>query len=407
MDARDEQAVTSRLADMGYSARAIYPAGMSGATQKVAVQQAPAVAASAPRAVPAGAPVSVKSCVPAGTLAAFFRQVATLVTSGVPLYQSFVDLQAVTRNRRLKMALGEMQQSLQSGGKLSSALAKYPHIFPVWATASVWAGELNGNVDRALEEVATEIEREASDTRFGWIGWGLTKLTTVVLIATFPLFLGFGKFLTAGMTSQNTTEAQDKMVRLLVSLLLSALPFAIVSIVSFMAWGRAKHVPAVRRTLDGLIVHVPLWGKLHRYRANARFLHVLDTLYAAGISPSQAWEAASLTVRNNEIASRLTRTRAEGPNVERVADMLQIAGTFEGEDIGMAMAGEKAGRLPEALGNLAATYEDKANGLKTWGRIVSVHAVIMTQLLIGAALVVMMAVSYRQFLEPLFDNIGQ
>jgi len=400
MDAVNEQQVTQKLLQMGYTARAVYTPGAKQTTVQTAVPHQAVSQAQAPAA--GGAPVSVKSCVPPWALANFFRQVATLVKSGIPLYQSFSDMAFTTRNRHLKKACAEMQQALQNGQKLSGAMAKFPHIFPVYTTASVWAGELTGKVDVALEEIATDLEREASDTRYGWIGWGLTKLTVVFCVFLLPC-LNISKYLNAAF-SNTTNEALKKMFTIFVASFFRALPIAIVVVAGFFAWGRLKHVPGVRRVLDSILLRMPVWGKLQRYRSMARFLHVLDSLYAAGISPATAWDAASLTARNNEIASKLRGARINMPNAERLSDMFQIAGVFESEDIGMATAGEKSGRLPETLGNLSYVYEDKAASLKTAGRIIAIHAIIISQILLTGVAAILMMTGYRQFLDPFLNG---
>lgn len=398
MDARDEAQVADKLAKQGYTVRAAYPAGGTQATAQVSIPQ------SARPAVPVVGvvPVSVKSCVPPRMLAAFFRQIATLVRSGISLQQAFVDLASITRNKHLRMACSEMHGAVGSGQKLSGAMARFPHIFPVHATASVWAGELSGRLDIALDEVATDLEREASDTLFGKIGWGITKATAIFCLFAFPFF-DMKKVLNAAMAN-STAQAQHNIIQLLVSVLMLAVPGSVVLIVLFLAWGRAKQVPAVRRVLDSLVLRAPLWGKLHRCQSNARFLHVLDTLYAAGISPPTAWDAASLTARNSEIAAKLKNVRATMPNAERVSNLFEIAGIFEPEDVGTAMTGEKAGRLPEALANLSAAYEDKISSLRTWGRVCSIHALVLSQIVLTGIAVILMAASYSSFLEPLFKD---
>lgn len=399
MDAHDEAQVRDKLVGMGYSPRAIYhPGGNQATVQTTAAATSTAVAAPAS----SGVPISVKSCVPMRTLAAFFRQIATLVRSGISLQQSFIDLAMVTRNKHLRMACAQMQVDIQNGQKLSGAMAKFPHIFPVHATASVWAGELCGNVDIALEEVAADLEREAGETLFGMIGWGITKATVIFALFAFPFF-DINRIFKAAMAG-STDQAGRNILAMVIAVLKIAIPASIVLILLFLAWGRAKQLPAVRRVLDVLVLHAPVWGKLHRCRSNARFLHVLDMLYAAGISPGTAWDAASLSARNSEVAAKLQRAKVNSPNVERVSDLFQTAGVFDPEDIGTAMAGEKGGRLPEVLGNLSSIYEDRVKALRTWGRLCSVHALIISQLLITLAAVALMASSYRSFLEPLLND---
>lgn len=386
MDAADERQVADKLASMGYQARAVYPAHQTRTVQTTAARP-PAATASASTTAPAGIPISVRSVVPLANLAAFFRQVSTLVKSGIPLNQSFADMTRFIRNRHLARAMPQMQEALQGGGKLSGAMAAHPGVFPVWATASVWAGEMGGSLDIALEEVAVEFEKEASDARFASIWWIITKLTVVSCVFVLPLC-----DISRWITKLDTTLPD--MVANIVAIQVRMIPLGIAVSALFIVWTMIKRIPSVRAALDSLLLLVPVWGKLHKYRSVARFLHVLDGLYAAGISPGTAWDTASLTVRNNEVARKLKQARVQHGNVERAADLLQAAGVFEIEDVGMAEVGEKAGRLPDALGQLARIYAERADHGKSIGRMFSVSLFITSQILVSGIATIILVYTY-------------
>ena len=72
-----------------------------------------------------------------------------------------------------------MQEKLQGGNKLSSAMAEFPDVFPVHTVASVWAGEMAGRLEIVLDEVASDLETEASEVRLRKIGWVITKLSVL------------------------------------------------------------------------------------------------------------------------------------------------------------------------------------------------------------------------------------
>lgn len=395
MSARDELQVSDNLTKMGYSVRAVHPADAARRGQTTSVQ---APAASAAPAAAVGTPVSVRSVVPLATLCSFFRQVATLVKSGIPLYQSLSDMSAMARNRHLRSALPQMRDAIQSGQNLSGAMAAHPGIFPVWATASVWAGELAGKLDIALEEVATELEKEASDARFGSIWWVITKLTVVSCVFILPL-CDLSRVLAPTLNSDGSNGNPLAAVSMVVlGIILKWTPLAIGLGLLFVAWTAVKRVPSVRSALDRMLLYVPVWGKLHKYRSLARFLHVMDGLHAAGISPGTAWDAASLTVRNNEIARKLKQSRLKLTNVERAADLFGASGAFESDDVGMASAGEKAGRLPEALEQLARIYDDRSAHQKSVGRMWSVSLFTTSQIIVsGIAMIIMFYSLYVKF----------
>lgn len=400
MNARDELEVTDNLGRMGYTVQSVYPADASRGAQAPAVQ---AAVASASTVVSASrTPVSVRSVVPLSTLTSFFRQVSTLVKSGIPLYQSFVDMSAMARNRHLCRVLPHMRDAIQSGQKLSGAMAAHPEVFPVWTTASVWAGELAGKLDIALEEVADELEKEASDARFASIWWVITKLTIISCVFILPL-CDLSKVLGPTLNPTNGKDALTEVIAVVVGIILKWTPLAIGLGLLFVGWTAAKRIPSVRAALDSMLLYVPVWGNLHKYRSLARFLHVLDGLYAAGISPGTAWDAASLTARNNEIARRLKQSRLTLTGVERAADLFGASGAFESDDMGMAAAGEKAGRLPEALAQIARIYDDRAAHLKSVGRMWSVSFFITSQLIVSGIATIIMTYSY---FNKLFAGAG-
>lgn len=400
MNAASEQQVAQALAQRGFTLRAI----LSGSPQRVQPKQ-PRQQAARPQAtagmaavtISSGVPVSIKSLVPAARLAMFFRQLSTLVRSGVPLYQSLVDLAPVTRDRRLKAAIPRIQQSMQSGQSLSGALSDFPGLFPAHTIASIWSGELAGKLDVQLDEIATDFEQEASDTRYGRIGWGLTKLTVIGLILTFPLFNM--KSLVAGQLGEIAGVENGGqlisyyMVEYRAALFSKCLPLAALVIASWIVWGYMKRVPTVKRLLDGILLRVPVWGKLHRYRSAARFLHVMEQLYAAGVNPKSAWSAASITPKNSEIAEKLRIVHAES-STSGVTDLAGASGVFEPEDVGLISTGEKTGQVPASLSKLAELYADKALAAKSVGKMYSVSIAVSVQIAVGGLIMIIMASSY-------------
>ena len=141
--------------------------------------------------------------------------------------------------------------------------------------------------------------------------------------------------------------------------------------------GLPEEDPFVKLYCDALLLRVPVWGKLHRYRALATFFHALDGLYSAGISPPAAWDAASLTPRNSEVARRLKTVRSRVSPGATVTEMLSEAGIFDMEDIGVASAGEKSGQLPSVLATCRLIYADRALSQKVIGRQCSTGLLVL------------------------------
>ncbi|MEN6357237.1 MAG: type II secretion system F family protein [Armatimonadota bacterium] len=395
MDAHDEQQVAQKLARMGYSARAVYPPSGAQASARTGAQVAARSVIGRVLPQNESVPISVKSCASAAALAMFFRQLATLVKSGRPLFQSATDIRV--SNRKIRSVLPVIQESIRSGKKLSGAMAEYSRLFPVHAVASIWCGELAGKLDIALEEVAADFEREASDTRYGRIGWFITKLTFILFIIQAP-FLNLNTMLTAvagkGLPAVEKYFAQGFRV---------AMPVIIALLVWWEVWGYIKRVPVVRLALDTMLIKMPIWGKVHRFAAISRFFHMMDSLMSAGISSDTAWDAASLTPRNSEMARKLKLARRTAPPNSGVVALLEHSGVFDLDDLGMVSAGEKSGRLPEAMAKISEFYTDRAAAQKTIGKAWSITLLMILQGALTVLAVYFMASGYRDYLLPMLN----
>ena len=418
MNASDEQMVSTKLAAMGYSVRAILPAG--GAQTKQQTLRAAVAPASAPGSgvrsvtLSSGVPVSVKSSVSLPELARFFRHMATLVRSGIPLGQALNDMVPIIRQGRLRDVLTRMRESTQGGGRLSALMAEYPGIFPVHTTASVWTGELSGRLDVALDEIASDLEEEARDTRFGRIGWGLTKINVLFFIICLPLCnlpALLAPALQGSLDKGGEISASDSLRLLLASYMQRAFwpsLFGCLALgASWIAWGHIKRIPQARHALDSALLSAPFWGRYHKVKARGRFLHVMEGLSSAGISPDTAWDAASLTAKNSAIAERLrVAPGILGPSAG-VSQLLNASGVFEAEEVGLMVSGEKSGTVPEVLGHLAQDQQLQLEAMRLSGRARSTTIMVGVGLLLGVLVMVLFWKGYTDFAFKAAEMMGQ
>lgn len=422
MEARDEAQVADKLGTMGYSVQAVFAPGAtvpSAGTQKLTAVQQPA-APSAPRkgiglmTAGSGVPVSIKSCVHVPVLARFFRHLATMVKSGMSLGQALNDMVPVVHDSRLRVVLTRMRESTQGGQNLSGLMAEYPNIFPVHTIASVWSGELAGRLEIVLEEVAQDLEQEASDSRFARIGWGLTKINWIFFIICYPI-TNLVSLLTPVLKACLDSTGQmspGQVLRVLLSEYMrqSFWPTLIVCLAFWalwVAWGHVKRVPRVRYVLDRWLLYAPLWGKFHKVRAKARFFHVLDGLIEAGVSMDAAWDAASLTPRNSYIADQLRGARARLGTNAGISQLLAAAGIFEHEDVGLVQSGERAGTVPDVLRNLSLDYGDRIASMRTSGKATSTTIMTIFGLALSIYIMVMTFSSYGALAVKAGEMMGQ
>ena len=91
-------------------------------------------------------------------IAAFTRQLATLIKGGIPLAESLGALVEQITNQRFKAQLSEVRTAVNEGSSFADSLAKYPKLFDELFVSMVRAGELAGNLDDVLTRLADFLE---------------------------------------------------------------------------------------------------------------------------------------------------------------------------------------------------------------------------------------------------------
>ncbi len=93
-------------------------------------------------------------------LVMFCRQMYSLANAGVPIMRAVRGLANTITSKRLKIALMSVQESLERGRTLSSALNEHPQIFNQLFISLVHVGENTGQLDASFAQLAQYLERE-------------------------------------------------------------------------------------------------------------------------------------------------------------------------------------------------------------------------------------------------------
>src|SRR3954466_9600966 len=91
-------------------------------------------------------------------IAAFTRQMSTLLKSGIPLAEALGALVEQVANVRFKTPLSEVRTNVNEGMSFADALAKHPKLFDELFVSMVRAGEVAGNLDEVLTRLADFLE---------------------------------------------------------------------------------------------------------------------------------------------------------------------------------------------------------------------------------------------------------
>src|SRR5262245_16168173 len=103
--------------------------------------------------------------VSAKSLQVFSRQFATLIEAGVSIVSALAILEDQTEDKFLIPVIAEVRSDVESGSILSKALSRHPNVFSRLYVAMIEAGEASGTLDKVLDRVAIQIEKETAIKR--------------------------------------------------------------------------------------------------------------------------------------------------------------------------------------------------------------------------------------------------
>ncbi|MBX3158716.1 MAG: type II secretion system inner membrane protein GspF [Deltaproteobacteria bacterium] len=293
-------------------------------------------------------------------IAAFTRQLATLLKSGIPLAESLGALVDQVLNPRFRVQLSEVRTAVNEGMAFGDALAKHPKIFDELFVSMVRAGELAGNLDEVLTRLADFLESSqklkskvtgAMIYPMVMLGIG-TIIIAVLMIKVIPEITK--TFSQAGKTLPINT-------RFLIGVsgfigrnwIFLALGIA-AAIALFVNWkASAGGKPIWHRFVLGL----PAIGPLVRTINVARFSRTLGTMLASGVPMLRAMDAARQTMGNVILQKVVEDAKKAVTEGESLAVTLRKSGQFPPTMLHMVAVGEKAGQLEQMLERVADTYE--------------------------------------------------
>jgi type IV pilus assembly protein PilC len=342
MEAESEEAVVTRLRQMGYAPISIEPE--KGAGLKAELR------------LPGTSGVKLKD------LALFSRQFATMINSGLSLLRALTILGEQTSNRRLGGVITQVRAEVEQGSSLSAAMARHPKVFNRLYVSMVRAGEIGGFLDQVLVEVAETFEKEVelrgkirSAMTYPVVVFimviGIVAAMLIFIVPTFQnLYTSLGG--TLPLPTRMLMSASNILRRffLVVVLLAGVLAFL------FRRWKASRKG---RYRWDWFKLKVKVFGPLFHKSALSRFSRTLSTLIRSGVPILQALEIVGETV-NNEVISRAVRDVQDSVREgESLATPLSKHSAFPAMVVQMLAVGEETGALDTMLSKVADFYDQE------------------------------------------------
>ncbi len=288
------------------------------------------------------------------------RQFQVMFAVGTPMDRILSILARQLKNPALKDAMIRIQKDVAAGTRLSVAFRAYPQYFSPLYTSMIEVGEAGGVLDKTLKEMASILQKESeihskvkSATLYPRIVvFALAGVTWAMLAFVIPPFKAF--YANHGAELPTPTK-----VVMGLSDLCTSYWYVLLIIIggSIWLWKRFSRTEFGKYWIAVVAFHLPVFGKLNRLIANARFGHLLSSLYRAGVPIAHALAVVANTMTNVHYANDVLSVKRGLEQGHSLSKCMENTKYFEPMVQEAVSVGEKTGQL-DALLDATATFYD-------------------------------------------------
>jgi type IV pilus assembly protein PilC len=332
--------------------------------------------------------------VTAGDIAIFSRQLATMMTAGIPLVQSFDIVGAGHENPAMQKLILAIKSDVEGGTTLHEALAKHPLHFDDLFVNLVAAGEQAGALETLLEKIATYKEKtEAIKKKIKKalfypaavvvVAIVVTGILMIYVIPEFEsLFQGFGADLPA---FTRFVIDISKFVQSTGWLLIIAAVGGIWGIIE-----AKKRNRGVQHFFDRAMLKLPIIGSILNKSSIARYARTLSTTFAAGVPLVEALASVAGACGNIVYESAVLKMRDEVATGQRLQRAMENTDLFPNMVNQMIAVGEESGSLDAMSAKVADFYEEEVdNAVDSMSSLLEPLIMAILGVLVGGLVIAM------------------
>lgn len=298
-------------------------------------------------------------------IAVFSRQLATMLSAGVPLVQAFEIVGRGHENLGMQDLLLGIKADVEGGSTLAEALGKRPLYFDELFCNLTQAGEQAGVLETLLHKIADY--KEKTESLKAKIKKALTYpiavlvvaviVTAILLIFVVPtfeeLFQGFGAEL------PGFTQFVIELSRTLQESWYIMLGVVTAFVFGFREAMRRSH--KFNHFLHRVLLRIPVVGAVVHKAAIARFARTLSTMSAAGVPLVEALTSVAGATGNIVYEQSVLKMREDVATGQQLQQSMRQANLFPNMVIQMVAIGEESGALDAMLEKVADFFEEEVD----------------------------------------------
>ncbi len=297
-------------------------------------------------------------------LPGFSRQLAAMLTAGMPIVATLDALHEQADNPNFKSVIARMKASIENGSPFSEALRMFPTVFDSLYANMVHGGEMGGQLAETIARLAGFLEASAKLRRKV-----KSALMYPIIILCIAITIAIGMILfivpVFGEMFADFDAELPAPTQFLLNLSGGLKSYGIYILVVLIGIGiifkRWKATPAGAYSLDQILLKAPVFGELRTKVASARFARTFGQLIRSGVPILQALQIVS-GATGSVVAGKVIMDACRAvENGDPLSSAMTRQPVFPMLLVRMLQAGEKTGKVDEMMDNIADFYDDEVD----------------------------------------------
>lgn len=331
-------------------------------------------------------------------------QLATYLKAGIPLIDSVRILAKQSSKPALKKAFEKLVYDLLKGESLSTAMEHQENKFPKLLVNMVKTAEMTGDLASILDDMA-EYYTSMNKTRKQMIS-AMTYPTVILILAIIVLCFMLIYIVPSFV---NMFENQDASLPWITVFVMAVSTFvknniiwiviAIAIIIGVLVY-LFQNVKAFRKTVQTIIMRIPVFGKIVIYNEVTNFTKTFSSLLNHGVYITDSMDILS-KITNNEVYKEIINK-----TIQNLGKGDSISTAFKGEWAFPIVAYEMI-VTGESTGQLGLMMEKVAEHFQTLHKTIIDQLKSLIEPIMIAILAVIVGIILLSLVVPMFDIYGQ
>jgi len=292
----------------------------------------------------------------------FCQQLSVMLETGVPLTEALDAFCQQTPRKEFRDVLAVLRDDIYSGEKFSTAMAKWPRVFPGMMISLMKASEASGTMAMMLGRIGAYLSKERRTAKQikGAMGYPVFMMLTGVSMTIFLMAFVLPKFAKIYEMRSATLPAPTRVLLGISSFVTTKYMYygpalAVLSVIILVMLNR----PAGKHACDWLRLKFPILRKMYGQLYITRAARTMATLLASGVNLLDIISICRGVTNNHYYDILWSRMEQGVRDGKQMSDAIFECAFIPKNVASMINSGERAGRLAEVMEKIAAFSEEE------------------------------------------------